>query len=136
MKFGALLFIVLVKTDLVINFQLLGGIWILQTLPTVFLGLYTRWFNRWALIVGWAAAMIFGTVTFILAGNKSTAAFLDIPMYIAISSLLINLALSIVLTPLCEAIGLKRGVDHTQPADYNEEEAPVEPVETGQAALS
>jgi SSS family solute:Na+ symporter len=134
-KFGALLFIILVKTDLVINFQLLGGIWILQTLPTVFLGLYTRWFNRWALIVGWAVAMIFGTATFILAGNKSTAAFLGIPMYIAISSLLINLALSVVLTPLCEAIGLKRGVDHTKPGDYAEEEAPVEAIEPAQEAL-
>src|SRR5579859_272345 len=47
-KFGAVLFIIYIPTAQVINFQLLGGIWILQTLPAVFLGLYTNWFNRWA----------------------------------------------------------------------------------------
>src|SRR5205807_5859113 len=46
-KLGALLFIVYIQPAQVIYFQLLGGIWILQTLPSVFLGLYTRWFNRW-----------------------------------------------------------------------------------------
>ena len=32
-----------------IDLQLIGGIIILQTLPAVALGLYTRWFHRWAL---------------------------------------------------------------------------------------
>jgi len=27
-----------------------GGIWIIQTLPPVMLGAYTRWFNSWALL--------------------------------------------------------------------------------------
>ena len=31
---------------------LLGGVWISQTIPAVILGLYTRWFNPWALIAG------------------------------------------------------------------------------------
>jgi hypothetical protein len=41
LKFGAVLFIVYVLPAQVINFQLLGGVWILQTLPAVFLGLYS-----------------------------------------------------------------------------------------------
>ena len=41
-----------------IQLQLLGGIWIIQTLPAVMLGAYTRWFNRWALLVGWAVGML------------------------------------------------------------------------------
>ena len=40
-----------------IDLQLIGGVIILQTLPAVALGLYTRWFHRWALIAGWAAGM-------------------------------------------------------------------------------
>ena len=53
-KFGALVFIVFVPTQYAIQLQLLGGIWIIQTLPAVMLGVYTRWFNDWALLVGWA----------------------------------------------------------------------------------
>ena len=54
-KLGALLFVFFLDRTAAINFQLLGGIWILQTLPAVVIGLYTRWFHRWALLLGWAA---------------------------------------------------------------------------------
>ena len=37
-----------------IDLQLIGGVIILQTLPAIVLGLYTRWFHRWALLAGWA----------------------------------------------------------------------------------
>ncbi|GCE20336.1 monocarboxylate uptake permease MctP [Dictyobacter kobayashii] len=136
LKFGALLFIVAINPAQVVYFQLLGGIWILQTLPSVFLGLYTRWFNRWALLIGWAAAMIAGTTMFILAGNKPTMPILGIPIYIAVAVLLLNLLLAVVLTPIFEAVGLGRGQDSTQAADYDEEQAPVEASELGQEALS
>ena len=46
-KFGALAFIVLVPQKYAIQLQLLGGVWILQTLPAIVLGLYTRWLHRW-----------------------------------------------------------------------------------------
>lgn len=141
-KFGALLFIVYIPTQNVINFQLLGGVWILQTLPAVFLGLYTNWFNRWALLIGWAVAMISGTWMFIatgLAGVVSPFAIGPIPisppMYQAVSALIINLVLAVILTPIFEAIGAKRGKDTTSPADYDEEITPAEPVEAGKEAL-
>ena len=60
-KFGALSFIVFVPLQYAIQLQLLGGIWIIQTLPTVLIGLYTRWFNAWALLIGWAAGTFAGT---------------------------------------------------------------------------
>ena len=60
-KFGALLFIVFAPTQYAIQLQLLGGIWIIQTLPSVMLGVYTRWFNDWALFVGWAVGTVAGT---------------------------------------------------------------------------
>ncbi len=134
-KFGALLFIVYLNPGDVVNFQLLGGIWILQTLPAVFLGLYTRWFNRWALLIGWAAGMILGTWQFFANGNVSIAPLFGIRLYIAVTALLLNLVLAVVLTPVFEAIGVRRGRDVTVPADYEEERAPVEPIETGREAL-
>ncbi len=57
-KVGALLFVLELSKTFSINLQLLGGIWILQTFPAIVIGLYTRWFHRWALILGWAAAMV------------------------------------------------------------------------------
>src|SRR3984893_11363247 len=60
-KAGALVFIVFVPLQYAIQLQLLGGIWIIQTLPAVIIGLYTRWFNPWALLIGWAVGTVTGT---------------------------------------------------------------------------
>src|SRR6516162_4167016 len=43
------------------------GIWIIQTLPAVMLGTYTRWFNDWALLAGWAVGTATGTAMAIAA---------------------------------------------------------------------
>lgn len=138
LKFGAVLFIIYIPTAQVINFQLLGGIWILQTLPAVFLGLYTHWFNRWALLIGWAAGEVLGTIFFYQANLKSVYAItigsFSLPgMYIAFSMIVLNLVLAIILTPIFNVIGLRRGRDITAPADYDVEEAL--PVEVGKEAL-
>jgi SSS family solute:Na+ symporter len=60
-KAGALVFILTVNTTDVINFQLAGGVWILQTLPAVVLALYVRWLDRWAVIAGWGVGIGLGT---------------------------------------------------------------------------
>src|SRR5258708_26692894 len=51
-KLGALVFILFIPTTFAINLQLLSNIWIIHTLPAVFVGLYTNWFHRPALLVG------------------------------------------------------------------------------------
>ncbi len=138
-KLGAVVFIVYVPTAYVLNFQLLGGMWIIQTLPAVFLGLYTRWFNRWALVVGWAAGIAAGTTMFIATQATSSVYAITIgglslpPMYAAFTSVILNLVLAVILTPIFELIGAKRGADETSPSDYVEEIylAP----ETGKEAL-
>jgi SSS family solute:Na+ symporter len=48
-KVGALLFILFLPTQYAVELQTLGGVWILETLPAVILGLYTRWFHRFGL---------------------------------------------------------------------------------------
>jgi SSS family solute:Na+ symporter len=60
-KVGALVFIVFVPTKYAVQLQLLGGIWIIQTLPAILFGIYTRWFNSWALLLGWAVGTCVGT---------------------------------------------------------------------------
>jgi SSS family solute:Na+ symporter len=60
-KVGALVFILYLPTTDVINFQLAGGVWILQTLPAVLFALYTRWLHRWAVLAGWLVGMGWGT---------------------------------------------------------------------------
>jgi SSS family solute:Na+ symporter len=52
-KAGALFFVLELSSTFAINLQLLGGIWIVQTFPAIVVGLYTRWFHRWALLIGW-----------------------------------------------------------------------------------
>ena len=61
-KLGALYFAVELPHTFAINLQLLGGVWILQIAPMLIGGLFTRWFDRYALLLGWLAGMAFGTI--------------------------------------------------------------------------
>ncbi|HVA44718.1 MAG TPA: hypothetical protein VNF50_14645, partial [Acidimicrobiales bacterium] len=106
-KFGALAFVLGMNTQNAINLQLLGGIWILQTFPAIAIGLFTRWMHRWALLVGWAAGMIYGTYTAYgvatptvhhFAGSLAKIPGLGQTGYIALTALVLNLAVSVVLT--------------------------------------
>ncbi len=120
-KLGALVFIVFVPTQYAIQLQLLGGIWIIQTVPSVMLGVYTRWFNDWALLVGWAVGTAVGT-TMAVSVNFAAAyplAFggMTFPGYTAFYTVILNLVIAIVLTPVFNAMGGKR-IDETVAADY------------------
>jgi SSS family solute:Na+ symporter len=126
-KAGALAFVFALPKTFSINFQLLGGIWILQTFPAIVAGLYTRWFHRWALVVGWAAAMVYGTIeayrvpTPGKAGSHfggSTAPILGHTMYIAVAAFVINVVVSVVLTIAFRAVRLPAGTDETRPEHY------------------
>lgn len=122
-KLGALAFILLLPTTDVINFQLLGGIWIIQTLPAVFLGLYTNWFHRYALSIGLVGGLITGTWMVVIQNFASSVytislVGLNIPIYAAMGALVVNLALCTVLTLLFRMIGIPGGRDATRPADF------------------
>jgi solute:Na+ symporter, SSS family len=122
-KVGALAFILFVPTTYAIQLQLLGGIWIIQTLPAVMLGAYTRWFNAWALLIGWAAGTVAGTAMAIAAQLKPTypLAFAGhtFPGYSALYTLVLNLFLAVILTLLFNALGARRdAVDETLASDY------------------
>jgi SSS family solute:Na+ symporter len=101
-KAGALAFIFFVPLQYALWLQLLGGIWIIQTLPSVMIGLYTRWFNAWALLLGWVAGFGLGT-GLVLVNNFSPIYPLHllgvtVPCYIALTALVLNLAVTVVLS--------------------------------------
>jgi solute:Na+ symporter, SSS family len=122
-KFGALLFVLAFPTyTFANNLQLLGGVWIMQTLPAVFIGLFTNWFHRYALITGWIVGMVAGT-WMVLTQNFASVFPLHIgsvtlPFYAALIAVLINLFLSWALTPLFHAMRIPAGRDLTSPIDY------------------
>jgi solute:Na+ symporter, SSS family len=123
-KVGALAFILFVPTTYAIQLQLLGGIWIIQTLPAVMLGAYTRWFNPWALLIGWAAGTVAGTAMAVAAQLKPTypLAFAGhiFPGYSAFYTLVLNLLLAVILTLLFNALGSRQDVaDDTLASDYH-----------------
>jgi SSS family solute:Na+ symporter len=121
-KFGALVFIVFVPTQYAIQLQLLGGIWIIQTLPAVLLGVYTRWFNDWALLIGWAVGIVAGTAMAVAAHLTPTYPLAfggwTFPGYTALYTVILNIVLTIVLTPVFNAMKRQPAFDATQTADY------------------
>ncbi|HUK60601.1 MAG TPA: sodium:solute symporter [Stellaceae bacterium] len=122
-KFGALVFILFVPTQYAIYLQLLGGVWIIQTLPAVVLGLYTRWLDSWALLIGWAVGTLAGTwmavaVNFAAAYPVTIGGF-AMPGYTALYTVILNLVVALVLTPVFRAMASGAAADETQAADYH-----------------
>jgi SSS family solute:Na+ symporter len=60
-KVGALLVILYLPTQFALDLQLLGGLWILQTLPALIFGLFISWFTAPALLAGWAVGLFGGS---------------------------------------------------------------------------
>jgi len=122
-KLGALVFIIFLPTEYAIQLQLLGGIWIIQTLPAVVLGLFTRWFHGRALVVGWLIGMVAGTAMAGAQHFQSSVyvlhlAGLDMPGYAALYALVLNLVIAFLVTLTMDLAGAVRGADATHPADY------------------
>jgi solute:Na+ symporter, SSS family len=123
-KVGALVFILFVPTQYAIQLQLLGGIWIIQTLPAVMLGAYTRWFNDWALLIGWAVGTIAGTAMAVAANLTPTYPLAlggyVFPGYAALYTVVLNLVVAVILTPIFNAMSAgAAATDETVAADYH-----------------
>jgi solute:Na+ symporter, SSS family len=126
-KLGALVFVLALSKSFAINLQLLGGVWILQTFPAIVVGLYTRWFHRWAVLAGWAAGMAYGTWTAYGTASPTQSHFgsplaafpgTSTKVYIAATAFLVNLLVTVVLTVVLRAMRVDPGVDQTAPLDY------------------
>jgi SSS family solute:Na+ symporter len=135
-KIGAVGFILILNTQFAIDLQLIGGIIILQTLPSVALGLYTRWFHRWGLVAGWAAGMLVGLVMLYQIPNPANGHLhfggsaysfsllgLDskVQIYVGFVAVVVNLLVAVIATVLFKAFKAPDGVDLTKPRDYHVE---------------
>lgn len=122
-KFGALVFVLRLPAPYAIEMQLLGGIWIAQLFPSVVCGVFTRWLHPWALLAGWTAGMASGSSMAIALGLKSSVYSLHLfgqsyAMYAAVPALLLNLAISVAMTPLCRRFVMRQQVDTTDASAY------------------
>ena len=121
-KAGALVFIFALPLQYALYLQLLGGVWIVQTAPAVVLGLYTRFFNGWALLLGWVAG--FGLGSWMVASNNFTPVYplhfagVSFPCYAALASLVVNLAVSFVVSLFLNRVASDRDQDVTVAEDY------------------
>lgn len=122
-KLGALAFILGLPLTYAIQLQLLGGIWIIQTLPAIVLGLYTRLLDHRGLLLGWAAGIATGTwmaASLKLASSIYTIHLfgLAIPGYAAVWSLAVNLVVAIAVSAVVHVAGMASASDGTRPQDY------------------
>jgi SSS family solute:Na+ symporter len=101
-KAGALVFILFLPTKFALDLQLLGGVWIVQTFPSVVFGLFnlSNRFRAPALLAGWAAGMVSGSWlafsdgikpvhTFVMGGDKYT-------IYTGLAALVFNIVVAVV----------------------------------------
>ncbi|WP_017924346.1 monocarboxylate uptake permease MctP, partial [Burkholderia glumae] len=106
-KFGALVFIVVLPTQYAIDLQLLGGAWILQILPAVVLSLYTRRLSATGLLAGWFVGIVVGTGLATSTGLKPVytlhAGAASYTLYIGLIALVLNIATSFVVSALTPA---------------------------------
>lgn len=123
-KAGALVFVVAWPDVDTIKFQLLGGVWILQTLPALVIGLYSRWLHSIGLIAGWVAGMVVGTA--MAADDPKQLTYelrifgFELSAYEGLYALVLNLVVAVTVTVLVRRTGRADHSDETCPADYEE----------------
>jgi SSS family solute:Na+ symporter len=137
-KLGALLVIIFIDPQFSIDLQLIGGVIILQTLPALAIGLFTRWFHRWALIAGWVAGMGVGMLMLyniaridpatgeVIRAHFGGSAFalsklgIDTPttIYTGFIAIGVNLLVTVIATFILRAMNQPEGTDSTRLEDY------------------
>jgi solute:Na+ symporter, SSS family len=113
-KVGALAFITFLPTQYALDLQLLGGLWILQTFPALVFGLFTRWLRAEALLLGWAAGIIWGTWTAWSNGLKPLATLqfggASYVFYVGLGALILNSVVAVVISALQNMVSPRTAV--------------------------
>jgi solute:Na+ symporter, SSS family len=120
------------------DFQSIGAVIVMQTLPAVFFGLMTGWFHRGALITGMLAGLVSGIYMLYLT-PQYTADLKSVvrphfggslwplarwgidsraSVYIGFASLLLNLLVVVIGSAMLKLLRVPAGIDHTLPEDY------------------
>jgi SSS family solute:Na+ symporter len=143
-KFGAVAFIIFIDPQFSIDLQLIGGVIILQTLPSVAIALYTRWLHRWGLVAGWVAGMAWGMILLYGIPNPATGkahfggsalalkqinffgwhpfGASNVQIYVGALALLANLIVAAIVTVIARRMKVTNGTDDTNGPDYHVDE--------------
>jgi SSS family solute:Na+ symporter len=82
--------------------QLLGSLWILQTLAALVFGLFTRWFRAEGLLLGWAAGITWGSWTGWSNGLKPLASIdlrgVSYAFYVGLGALILDVIVAAIAT--------------------------------------
>jgi SSS family solute:Na+ symporter len=132
-KAGAVVVILVLDPQFSIDLQLIGGVVIVQTLPAIVIGLYTRALHAWGLVAGWACGMAAGLYMLYNTPNAVTGkthfggpqyqlaklGFGDtkVTIYTGVVALALNLIVAIVVS-LALRSRRDRFEDRTMPDDY------------------
>jgi SSS family solute:Na+ symporter len=115
-KFLALAFILTVPAQYALYYQTAGGVWILQTLPAVFLALFVPWLDCWATLLGWAgrwgspgAPTCWSAWASSPPSTRSRAAPMSGFLYIGIPAVVANLLVALVFTAIVRMVRVPRG---------------------------
>jgi len=99
-KIGALVAILVLPTQFALDLQLLGGLWILQTLPALVFGLYVSWFRAPTLLAGWAVGFVAGSAIAWSDGLKPlhtlTLGDAKLTLYTGLLALAVNIVVAVV----------------------------------------
>jgi len=136
-KGGALAAIWLFNPQFALDFQLIGGVIALQILPSVTLGVMTRWMHRWALIAGLVCGLAIGVLMLfdvprlgpngvVLRQHFDGSAFplarlgldTDQSVYVGFVALAVNLAVVVGATLVLGLLRVPAGVDLTEAWHY------------------
>src|ERR1700728_995771 len=113
-KVGALAFILFLPTQYALDLQLLGGLWILQTFPSLVFGLFTRWFRPEGLLLGWAVGIGWGSWTAWSNGLKPLATIdlggASYVFYVGLGALILNVVVAAVATVIVARISPRPAV--------------------------
>ena len=136
-KLGAVIVILVLDPQFSIDLQLIGGVIILQTLPPLFIGLYSRVEHAYGLLAGWAAGMLSGLWMLYDTPNPTTGkthfggaqyalsklGFGDtkVTLYTGIIALVVNLVVGFAVTALVRMGKRSELPDETEPGDYEVE---------------
>jgi SSS family solute:Na+ symporter len=135
-KAGAVVAILVLDPQFSIDLQLIGGVIILQTLPPIVIGLWTRWAHGWALLAGWFVGLVAGLYMVYDTPNPATgkthfggASYalsnfgLDtkVTVYTGILALIANLAVVVVGTLVLKMAHAPEPPDSTRDVDYEVE---------------
>jgi SSS family solute:Na+ symporter len=103
-KVGALIFILFLPTKFALDLQLLGGVWILQTFPSLVFGLWSKRLQAPALLAGWLVGIVLGTWTAFADGVKPVHSIVlggdKFTVYTGLLALAVNVVVAVVVQAL------------------------------------